>query len=357
MKFKALHLKNRTFVISGLSKQSIKDTKFSIEKEDGQSQLISVFDYFKKNNSSFVKNLKFDLNAQFPCIQVGSRKDAKYFPIECCYLIEGNVYHRKLRADVQSLVTRISSNHKPIDRFNGYKGHITTIENDNIINGVNYLKEYGVSNISNEPTKVKGRILFAPKIVYKNGKEVDTKGQGSWNMGNGMEFYQPCEIGKEWALINIGIDKRFLIERSKVDNLIDAIVKEAKSKGIKMFSPNTRIDFNYEGKEMLDSKLIAKLDKNIKFTLVLIPQSDNVYDELKSICELKYGIITVCINEESKFLKENNFSSAWLSNIFLKINTKCGGINHAIKLDPFTPLILKEDGIMFIGLDVSSVYL
>ena len=87
LKFNALHLNyKRTFIIHGLSRESVRNTKFKIEK-NGQKKEISVFDYFAKEYTQFARQYK--INPNFPCVQVGSRNNAKYFPIECCYLEDG----------------------------------------------------------------------------------------------------------------------------------------------------------------------------------------------------------------------------------------------------------------------------
>ena len=83
LKFRALHLNhNRTFIITGLSKDSVGKTTFNKE-ENGEKKQITVYNYFKKQYPNF----KIDQN--LPCVQVGQRNNLKYFPIESCYLEHG----------------------------------------------------------------------------------------------------------------------------------------------------------------------------------------------------------------------------------------------------------------------------
>lgn len=108
LKFQALHLNySRTFIISGLSKDSIGSTFFSQDMPDGRKQNISVFDYFKATYPQFCQRIP--LNRNWPAVQVGSSRNAKYFPIEACELLRDEVYRRKLNPVLQGMVTRQSS--------------------------------------------------------------------------------------------------------------------------------------------------------------------------------------------------------------------------------------------------------
>lgn len=183
LKFTALHLNyKRTFIIAGLSKETVKNQKFNYE-ENNQKKSITVLEYFKKEYSSFYNRYKFD--ERLPCVQVGSRNNAKYFPIECCELEYDEVYRRKLEPMLQGMVTRKSSQQTPIDRFKGIERNIQSIRDDNTIvynnRKIDYLREFGIQ-ISDRATEIDARILSAPKIEYNNLKEADSRGQGQWDM-------------------------------------------------------------------------------------------------------------------------------------------------------------------------------
>ena len=108
LKFKALHLNyTRTFIISGLSKDSVRNTMFSLDSETGAKQKISVYDYFRQNYKEFCQRYPLDQN--MPAIQVGGSRNAKYFPVEACELLSDEVYRRKLNPMLQGMVTRTSS--------------------------------------------------------------------------------------------------------------------------------------------------------------------------------------------------------------------------------------------------------
>lgn len=198
LKFNALHLSyKRTFIIAGLSKDSVKNTFFN-QNVNGQEKKVSVYDYFQKEYSTFCQRYKLDPN--MPCVQVGSRKMAKYFPIECVELEYDEVYRRKLNPMLQGMVTRKSSQQTPFDRFLGLSRHISTIESDNIIDRVNYLQNFGI-NIAKNKTQIKARILDAPQLAYGQGMSLDTRNMGQWDMKN-YTFLEPSDIGNNWAVFN-----------------------------------------------------------------------------------------------------------------------------------------------------------
>lgn len=120
---RALHLNyKRTFIINGFSKTTCKDTKFKLKYDNGKEEMCSVYDYYQKNYSNFVK--RFKMNPNQLLVQVGSKNNAKYFPIECCELEENEVYRRKLKPDLQGMVTRKSGSQLPSERFNGIVNHV-----------------------------------------------------------------------------------------------------------------------------------------------------------------------------------------------------------------------------------------
>ena len=194
LKFNALHLNyKRTFIIHGLSKEPIKNTFFNFE-QNGQKQKISVLEYFKKEYAQFSQ--RYNLDPNLPCVQVGSRNNAKYFPIETCELEHDEVYRRKLDPILQGMVTRKSSQQAPFQRFRDIENHVKTINQDNTINGTNYLQHYGIK-IEQNKAKVQGRILDAPRVEYGNGQEVDTQNRGEWDMKGNIQFFKPSTISEE----------------------------------------------------------------------------------------------------------------------------------------------------------------
>lgn len=88
-KFKLLHLSyERIYKFNSLTNKTISEISFKIER-NGKTIETTVFKYFQETYREFCERYK--LNRDFPCVQVGSNRDPKYFPIECCYLLEDEV--------------------------------------------------------------------------------------------------------------------------------------------------------------------------------------------------------------------------------------------------------------------------
>jgi eukaryotic translation initiation factor 2C len=86
-----------------------------------------------------------------------------------------------------------------------------------------------------------------------------------------------------------------------------------------------------------------------KLVLVIVPESvmTPVYNRVKYICDVKEGILNVCVLD-SKFSKAN---PQYLANVGLKFNLKLGGRNHA--LDPSKLGFIGEKKTMVVGIDVT----
>jgi len=351
LKFNALHLNyKRTFIIAGFSKNTIKNTLFNLE-HDGQKRQISVYDYFQQEYKTFCQRYKLDPN--LPCIQVGSRNNSKYFPIEVCELEWDEVYRRKLDLRQQGAVTRKSSQQSPIDRFKGIEDHVKTLNNDSTINGTNYLQHYGLSVKPNK-TVIDARILDAPPLIYNNEKEINTNNAGQWDI-RGFQFFKPAAIGSDWMIVNFhkiyNRENRPSINKAKVDGLVKSLIAESRNKGINMSTPRTTLyEFNYRGKNTLKNDLFDKY-RGLKFMMLLIPTKDEIYNEIKAVAELEVGLITQCLNQEKKHWRDAHLSGQLLTNFLLKINPKCQGTNNSIR-NSFRPPILRAK-LMFIGLDVT----
>jgi len=262
---------------------------------------VSVYDYYCSEYPNFTKVYKLDPDAN--CIKVGSKNNLKLFPIEVVQLEDNEVYRKKLKPYLQGGVTRKSSSQNPKERFDGIINQIGNIQKDNIVNGTDYFKHFGIS-IEKTPVVVDARIIDAPELQYKD-KKINTFNKGSWDIKDDIEFYKPCNsISKNWALINIekfkGNKCRNTIFSSKCQNFIKSLIGQAKNKGIDISTPNyTDFQFDYRGKGIFEKKFkeIIASDPKLKLVIILIPSQDEIYNEIKAVAELQLGIITQCMNQ------------------------------------------------------------
>ena len=89
--------------------------------------------------------------------------------------------------------------------------------------------------------------------------------------------------------------------------------------------------------------------KRPKLLLVIVPEAvmTAVYNRIKYICDVKEGILNVCVLD-SKFSRAN---AQYLANVGLKFNLKLGGRNHS--LDPPKLGIIAQKKTMVVGIDVT----
>jgi hypothetical protein len=97
----------------------------------------------------------------------------------------------------------------------------------------------------------------------------------------------------------------------------------------------------------IESALMNQLPGKPKFLLVLLPNQNAVlYDLLKSLFDLKYGIPSVCCIG-SKFAKKQD---QYYANVAMKFNQKLGGVNHMVDIKRMAPLDAQT---IIFGIDVT----
>ena len=104
----------------------------------------------------------------------------------------------------------------------------------------------------------------------------------------------------------------------------------------------------------LDHHFKKAYDEGIKFLLVVLPKQDTqLYDKVKKLGDIVWGIHTVCvIGSAGRFFNPHQSKATqYFANVALKINIKLGGVNHSLagkKLE-----VLEDDRTMIIGIDVT----
>lgn len=114
-------------------------------------------------------------------------------------------------------------------------------------------------------------------------------------------------------------------------------------KGVVLSNPEfVDYSFEYRGKGSLKNDLIeSAARKNLKLLIICIPNQDEIYNEIKTISEIGYGLITQCLRQDNKYWNDSRgLSNQLIVNLFLKINPKTNGTNH--KLSKNVPKLLQE---------------
>ncbi|KKY24123.1 putative rna interference and silencing protein [Phaeomoniella chlamydospora] len=323
-------------------------------KETSKPRFISVFDFFK---ITYQKTVETD----FPVVNVGSQVEPMYLPIDVCEVPAGQTAKKSLQPSQSQNMIRFAVRPPP--------QNAASIVNDGaVVMGVKpsineTLKSFGVA-VTPELLTVPGRILVAPSVNYDR-KNVRVDG-GGWNM-RGVRFMSSGQaLPYKLTLIKYHGDREFGSWDS-ADSLRatrEAFSNKLQEIGIKLGQYCGPAEIKLDDLRNKDSDeqkrlVTAKLDDSIRRTLsdsrkprlmvFILPSRDTmIYNVIKRLCDLTYGIINLCV-VGSKFAKPNN--DQYFANVGLKYNLKIGGTNH--RLDTAKLGIIGEGNTMVVGLDVT----
>ncbi|CAF0783262.1 unnamed protein product [Didymodactylos carnosus] len=308
--------------------------KFSLTLTNGQKQLISVRDYFKRTHP------KVQLN-YLPCI-ITRKNNA--LPIELCIIVRQPVV-KKLDPDITSQIIRHTAVSAPERR----EMILNKVKSASYVNDP-FLKKWQVGLTTTDTPKIEGRVLPSPDINYGANRRLSGTNivrRGEWNMEN-FTFYSPAVI-RNWAVLNL----THMYEQEVYDYFCQ-MMNMAKKLGLNITNaewvdyescPN---DTNLRNVENALTSLVKRNNQSLQLILCIINRkSSEPYGTIKRLCDQKFGIVTQCI-QKINVTKKNPQTMA---NIFLKINPKLGGINSSIS--SIFPFDKSQGGIMIVGADVS----
>lgn len=108
-----------------------------------------------------------------------------------------------------------------------------------------------------------------------------------------------------------------------------------------------RVELSDENDPKLEENIQAA-SRSVRLLLVVLPEARmDIYDRIKSLADVEYGLATVCC-VGSKLCKNQD---QYFRNLALKFNLKLGGHNQEVKT--LRPSILEEDKTMVVGIDVT----
>ncbi|XP_034935944.1 protein argonaute-2 isoform X3 [Chelonus insularis] len=276
-----------------------------------------------------------------PCLWVGSRAKRTLLPPELCSIAPGLVTNRKLSENQTRNMIRNTA--KP-----AYERKQTI---DRLFHGTNYnenqtLREFGVS-LNGTFEEVDARVLSPPELQYH--QQTVKVSKGVWQAS---KFYSAKEIpSNTWTILNLT-----RINEDYCRQFANFIKNSGRSNGMNIGELKTPLGhFNPRDRDFLKrviSFLEQKKQENIRLVVVVIPPNPpDIYQKVKQLAELRVGILTQCIKDNTinKIVERND--RATTGNILLKINSKLNGVNHVISAQ-VKPECLKVPTIIF-GADVT----
>jgi len=322
----------RKYRVLGLTETGANETFF--ENEEGKK--MSVVDYFKDR---YKWNFKYP---NLPCLRVGSPQRFISIPMECCNLLKGQKYPKKLNERQTADLIKIAcvKTRERSEKINRGMQMITGGENSKT------LQDFGVQ-IGSELMSVNARVLNPPKIFYDRS-DVQPR-DGVWNMQN-RRFQNGCVI-ESFGFVNLG-DRD--VPPNQVDRFIKQMMDSARDYGvtIKATRPevvNIRPSHNMT-KEFEDAydRISRSCQKDCQLIVCFLSprNATQVYGEVKRITDSVLGIPSQCV--QAKNVARCN--AQLMANILLKINSKLGGCNSS--LTGQLPFVSEKPTIVF-GADVT----
>ncbi|KAK4198626.1 ribonuclease H-like domain-containing protein [Triangularia verruculosa] len=300
--------------------------------------LVSDYHIAKYGQSHGVRQI-----GMFPLINVGSQARPIYMLAEWCSLLPGQPIKSKLSASEAQSMIQFACRKPSLNAVSV----TTSARNVLALDNNTLLDKFGVS-VDKQLITVKGRMLPPPAITYPKGNSVElVKPQdGGWLL-KGVRVSKPGRMIKNWA---------FLIVNCQADQYIKTTMGNfagfmATNMGMainKNATPATGYQVAHRGEQDLRVAFQKMNPKPDLVIVVLNDQDANVYNTVKKLGDVEFGVQTVCV-VKNKILNEKG-QRGYFANVALKVNLKFGGVNH--KLHTLHPL-LKSGKTMVVGYDVT----
>ena len=217
--------------------------------------------------------------------------------------------------------------------------------------------------------KVGGRILTAPRLLYKQPKSDNPhfvhSRAGQWDLRN--VYFRRAQQVVKWSYLNIADEERRRNDLVPVNKAFEVFQQALQDTGIQIGNP-TAPDYmrleNASDKVLQQWIFDCRSSYNIDLVVVMLPDKDaHRYNTIKRIGDVEVGIHTICVVYENfckkdkvkkqgpSFKKPEEHNKQTFANIALKVNLKLQGLNH--ELDLWSLGIIGANKTMVVGIDVT----
>ncbi|OBS16622.1 hypothetical protein FPOA_12756 [Fusarium poae] len=301
---------------------------------------ITVFDFFRITYNRVLQD------PQLPLVNCGNRDNPMYLPAEVCLVLPGQTSKSKLdSAQAQHMIRHAVR--KPWENAAAIvREGVQTVgldENANVL-----LRSFGLK-ITPGLIKVPGRILFGPKVIYKNNKAAGLR-FGSWNMSD-IKFNIGASLAK-WSYLMVSIPGiRDSFDQQSLRAVMDEFHAALQKIGVNAAQPfpGQRLQLQHPDDPALDSSL-QRAAGALDLLFIILPGANiPLYKRIKTIADKNYGIHTIC-SVGSKLAKDRG-RDQYMANVALKFNLKLGGINQMVENKNLG--IIDQNKTMIVGIDVT----
>ncbi|KFY31959.1 hypothetical protein V493_00653 [Pseudogymnoascus sp. VKM F-4281 (FW-2241)] len=322
-----------------------KEVEFWLDDKKKAGKYITVFDFFKTQ-------YKISLNAAFPVMNVGTRANPMYLPVDCCMVIPGQSSMKKLDPDQTAHMIRFACRRPHLNAQSITSDGLAVLGFDS--NSVSKLGMFGM-NLNTNMITVPGRILPPPVVKYQGSSSVNPRG-GQWNMMD-VKFTRGSQV-PPWTYLFVARSGRNspIQGESHLSSIMAEFRNMMNTSGLAAPPPfpGKRIELDSAQSALSNEQLLDNMFKmasgKIGLMVVVLPDTDAaVYNAIKYAGDIKYGIHTVCALAP-KISKEAR-RDQYLANIALKVNSKLRGANQTLDLSKLG--IIAEGKTMVVGIDVT----
>jgi len=367
LKIETTHLNYpRKFKVFELTFKPVRDLSF---KDKKTGRIWKITDYFKETYD-------IELNGSLPCLNVGNKKNPIYLPLEVCK-IGLNQKVMRLKPEEETNLSKFSVNQKIENRFE------LIAEKMKLIKDMSEERFSDLIHLNENPIEVDAVQMFNPKLKYQNVYNFQPN-YGKWKM-KGKKLFDAKELKRhELCIVNL-TENLFL---NQIDEFMKHLMAKSVELGIRIEEPfnfnrnsiNSRNSFFCEKSEQLREVIdeLIKLRSPFKPKMIMFfigkQRGDRIYKNIKSECEINYGLTTQCITEQSVHKILNYFSKPpsptglfkteksnfqlkdngdyILDTFLLKVNSKLGGVNCTVNAE-LNEISKLNGNLMLIGADVT----
>ncbi|KAL2831778.1 ribonuclease H-like domain-containing protein [Aspergillus cavernicola] len=306
---------------------------------------VTIAEFFQQNYNVLV-------DPNLPVVNVGTRDQPSYLPVEVCSVEPGQAAKAKLSPNQTREMLKFAVRSPAQNAMSIVTRGTQTLGLGD--SGNPSLVDFGIQANPSLIT-VPGRVLAPPNVFYKdnklNQKQIAPIG-GSWNMKS-IRFSTPTKLPTwTWILIATPGPRQHFDSPDDLNDCLKQFTAKLNEVGVVAQLPKagSRVVLDRRTYEEDINAAIATLMSQHKPALILtiLPLNDTeIYNCVKQACDLRHGVRNInVLAERFKERKEQYFA-----NVGLKFNLKLGGINQIVK--PKELGLVGEGKSMLIGIDVT----
>ncbi|VDD89301.1 unnamed protein product [Enterobius vermicularis] len=308
--------KRRTFIISGISEQSV--DSFKLEKD---GKMIGMARYFM---DKYKIALKF---GKLPLVVEKTSRGTHYYPMELLFVCENqrvNLSQQSSR-QVQQMIRACAT--VPSMRKRQMLDMVSALNLDQGGRKNRWCREFQV-HLAERTYELEARVLQKPTIVYGGDGRVEMKESGAWTITQNTAYLLPS-VCERWIIIAlVSASDRF--SRNDLENYTALFLERCRSRGISIRKPMEVIHIPRAREQDVD--IAFKNAEKMSARFIHFVTSENLkYHEKIKFLESQYQILTQDLMTKNAAVIRKRPQT--LDNIVHKTNLKLGGINFDLHLE------------------------